>query len=130
MTDEKPDKKKPKPRRGKSPLADRATAELIGKIAILEGVVAQLIERLEQQDFRCKQIEDRLARVVSPSQLITEARAAEMLNLSTDTLWRWRNEKTPRIPFLRTGRRIKYRVTEIESYLNGREHGAKKGRAK
>jgi hypothetical protein len=93
---------------------------------------AQLIERLDQQDFRRKRTEDRLARVVSPSQLITEARATQLLGVGVVALARWRKEKpSPRIQFnLTEGDMIRRRVASIEAYLKSRERGAEKGTAK
>jgi DNA-binding XRE family transcriptional regulator len=107
---------------------DNQTAALIGRIVMLEELVATLLERAEQQDCRNRQIEERLARVVSRSQLITETELAETLDVSVQTLARWRKEMpAPRIPLVLTeDGNIRYRVESIKNYLRGRERGASK----
>ena len=111
----------------KSPFIDNSTAQLLGRIALLEQLVKTLVERAEQQDLRAHQIESRLERVVSRSQLMTERQAAELLDVSIESLAKWRKERpAPRIPFIRTeGGQIRYRVESIESYLQSRERGAR-----
>lgn len=106
-------------------LVDKSTAELLGRIALLEELVKTLIERADQQDHRSRQIESRLERVVSRSQFVTEAQAAELLNVCVESLARWRKERpAPRIPFIRTeSGKIRYRIEAIENYMQSRERG-------
>jgi len=103
---------------------DSPTAALIGRVVILEELVAALLDRDDQREFRIKQIEDRLARVVSRSQLMTEKQLAQLLSVSTRSLNTWRHEKPARIPFILTeGGDIRYRVEDVEAYLKSRERG-------
>jgi hypothetical protein len=51
-----------------------------------------------------------------------------MIRVHPDTLKGWRKEEPARIPFfLFEGGDIRYRVEEIERYLERRERGVKKG---
>jgi len=59
----------------RSPLIDNATAELLGRIALLEQVVAEL-------DKQIHEVKSQLSRSVAPSQLISDARAADLLGVS------------------------------------------------
>jgi hypothetical protein len=109
----------------RSQLIDKSTAELLGKIALLEELVKTLIERADQSDLRCRQLESQLQRVVSRSQLVTEKQAAELLRVHVDTLKTWRKERPrPRIPHIvYEGGDVRYRVEAIENYLQSRERG-------
>jgi hypothetical protein len=108
----------------KSRFTDNPTVALIGRIVVLEELVEKLLERAEQQDHRSRQIESRLERVVSRSQLMTERQAAELLDVSIESMAKWRKERPARIPVIRTeGGLIRYRVEAIESYLQSRERG-------
>src|SRR5262245_7948957 len=108
--------------RSRPKFTDGATAALIGRLTVLEELVDQLLERDDQREFRFKQIEDRLARVTSRSQLMTEKQLAQLLSVSARSLNTWRHEKPARIPFILTeGGDIRYRVEDVESYLKSRE---------
>jgi len=53
------------------------------------------------------------------NQLLNNEEAARYLGMSPDTLPRWRWAGTgPR--FLKVGRKVKYRLTDLENYLDGR----------
>ena len=51
--------------------------------------------------------------------LLTEAEVAEMLRVSQRTVRRWRNEGSGP-PALRVGRRIRYRRSAVEAWLDRR----------
>lgn len=107
----------------RSKLIDKSTAELLGKIALQEKVIAEMVSRIEEQDLRIVEMERRLSRVVSRSQLVTEAQAAEMLDVSVQTLARWRKSARQPIPVIQAEGIIRYRVEAIEHYLQSRERG-------
>jgi len=117
----------------RSQLIDKSTAELLGRAALQERVIAELAERLdaanqriERQESRIRVLEERLANLTRPRTLLTIKEAIEMLGLSGRTLKRWRDESRPRIPFiLLEGGGVRYKVVAIESYLQSRERGAK-----
>lgn len=55
----------------------------------------------------------------NPSPLLTEIQAAELLNLSTRTLQAWRIKGGgPR--FLKLGRAIRYRIADLNTWLEAR----------
>ena len=117
----------------RSQFTDNQTAALIGRIVILEELVAKLMERVDQQDGRERQessirfLEERLTQLTRPRALLTEKEAAELLGVHIQSLKRWRVEHpSPRIPFISyEGGDVRYRVEDIESYLKSRERGAK-----
>jgi len=117
----------PKPK-----FTDSPTAALIGRVVILEEIVAALLERADQQEFRARQMEERLARVTSRSQLMSERDLANLLQVSVQTLKNWREEKPrPRIQFILTeGGSIRYKVEAVETYLESRERGKPKAALK
>jgi excisionase family DNA binding protein len=57
--------------------------------------------------------------VPSDDVLLTEAEVAEMLRVSQRTVRRWRNEGSGP-PALRVGRRIRYRRSAVEAWLDRR----------
>jgi excisionase family DNA binding protein len=52
--------------------------------------------------------------------LLTEAEVADLLRVSPRTVRRWRNEGTGP-PALRVGRRIRYRRSAVEAWLDRRD---------
>lgn len=57
--------------------------------------------------------------------LLTEAEAAALLNLQPGTLRYWRS--TGRIgqpPFVRIGRQVRYRASDLAAYMDGLTAGA------
>ena len=53
--------------------------------------------------------------------LLTEVEVADLLRVSQRTVRRWRNEGTGP-PALRVGRRIRYRRSAVEAWLDRRDH--------
>jgi DNA-binding transcriptional MerR regulator len=109
----------------RSPLIDKATAERLGKLAICEELIAQLTARLDEQEKEIGDLKRQLSRVLSPSQLLSESQAAEMLGLSTQTLARWRKDTRPVIPFVANAGIIRYRAEDIERFIREGTRGAR-----
>jgi Helix-turn-helix domain len=109
----------------RSQLIDKSTAELLGRLALQERVIAELVSRLEEQDRRIVEMERRLSRAVSPSQMLSEARAAELLDLSVQTLARWRKSPRPPIPMLAREGVIRYRLEDVERFIREGTRGAR-----
>ena len=109
----------------RSKLVDKTTAELLGKIALQEKLIGELLSRLEEQDQRMAEMERRLSRAVSPSQLVSEGRAAKLLGLSSQTLARWRKSSRPPIPVIEREGVIRYRLEEVEKFIREGTRGAR-----
>jgi len=59
--------------------------------------------------------------------LITEQRAAEYLGVAPGTLRIWRCTGRVQLPFVRVGRSIRYRVEDVEQFVERRTVGAVAG---
>ena len=59
--------------------------------------------------------------------LLTPAEAAEILGIKVDTLTIWRSTKRYPLPFVRVGRRIKYKAEDVLSFIEARTEGAVEG---
>ena len=53
--------------------------------------------------------------------ILTEGQAAEFLNLKKKTLQAWR-VRGGGPPFLKLGRAVRYRISDLENFLNERVH--------
>jgi hypothetical protein len=107
---------------------DNPDAATIGRIVLLEERADDhdaAIERIAQLESRIRFLEERLIQLTRPRETLTIQEAAETLGLSARTLARWRNERQPRIPYVSLDGIIRYRVDDIERFLNSREHGVK-----
>ena len=56
--------------------------------------------------------------------LLTEVQAAELLTLKPETLSVWRSTKRYALPYLKVGRSIRYRRSDIEKFLEQRREAA------
>jgi hypothetical protein len=106
-------------------LIDKSTAELLGHIALQEKVIAHLVTRLDEQDGRIREMEQKLSRVTAPSQMISEAKAAELLNLTTQTLAKWRKSSRPPIPVCEREGVIRYRIEDLERFIREGTRGGR-----
>ena len=61
---------------------------------------------------------------VPPDPLLTEAQAAEFLDLQPGTLQTWRSTGRYSLPFVKVGRLIRYRSSALEAWIKARERGA------
>jgi excisionase family DNA binding protein len=58
------------------------------------------------------------------SPLVTAEQAAEMLSVTIGTLSVWRCVKRYDLPFVKVGRSIRYRLRDLEAFLERRTVGA------
>lgn len=54
---------------------------------------------------------------ITTTTLLTTAQATELLGLAPGTLATWRWRKTVRLPFIRVGGSVRYRLADIEAFL-------------
>jgi len=58
------------------------------------------------------------------NQLRTETEAARVLDIKPGTLQVWRSTKRYPLPYVKVGRLVRYRQSDLEAFLNGRLVGA------
>lgn len=56
--------------------------------------------------------------------LLTEQQAAELLNIRPGTLACWRVTKRYPLPYVKIGRSVRYRRSDLEAFASSREQGA------
>ena len=52
--------------------------------------------------------------------LLTEVQAAELLGVKPTTLQVWRSTKRYPLPYVKSGRLVRYRASAIEAFINSR----------
>jgi len=52
--------------------------------------------------------------------LLTEDQAAELLGVKPTTLQVWRSTKRYPLPYVKSGRLVRYRASAIEAFINSR----------
>lgn len=89
------------------------------------SIQARTIERLEQKIIDKQNKDDLLPSPTKPntpnkhnSDLLTTAEAAEYLGLKINTLERWRSQFPNRLPFVKIGRTVKYRLEDLQAYIS------------
>lgn len=55
------------------------------------------------------------------SKLLTRAEAAKYLGLKKNTLALWASLKRYDLPYIKVGRLVKYRLSDLEDFINSRE---------
>ena len=55
-----------------------------------------------------------------PDRLVGEEEASEILDVTPGTLQVWRSTGRYSIPFVKVGRRVKYRISALESWIESR----------
>lgn len=58
-----------------------------------------------------------------PSDLLTTEEAAEYLKLKPNTLERWRVQYPDRLPFVKVGRTVKYRLEDLQAFITNNRQG-------
>lgn len=58
--------------------------------------------------------------VASPNQLLTPEQAAKMLGCAEQTLAVWRTSKRYSLRYVRVGRLIRYKLSDIEAFIEAR----------
>jgi hypothetical protein len=56
----------------------------------------------------------------SGRQLLDPAQTAAMLDVKRQTLALWRTTKRYPLPYIKVGRSVKYRLADVEAFLEGR----------
>ncbi len=69
------------------------------------------------------QSNDTIAALIQRSrELLGEKDAAQYLGIATGTLSVWRSTGRYKIPFIKVGRRVRYRRSDLETWLESRTH--------
>ena len=86
------------------------------------------IERLEEQvrkkKLKTRDLEQEEPEHNKPSDLLTTEEAAEYLKLKPNTLERWRSQYPHRLPFVKIGRTVKYRLEDLQAFISGNRQGS------
>ncbi|MHB0955906.1 MAG: helix-turn-helix transcriptional regulator [Pirellulaceae bacterium] len=56
----------------------------------------------------------------SPDQLIDAEETSSILSVTTGTLAVWRSEKRYDLPYIKVGRRVRYRLSDVRAWLESR----------
>ncbi len=70
------------------------------------------------------QAERAVVEVADIEQLMTTRDVAERLRISEETLSTWRCTGAQALPYVRVGRLVRYRPSEVNAYLEGRLQAA------
>ena len=73
---------------------------------------------LEKQSKENDLLPDTKPTVKQKSNLLTTEEAAEYLKLKPNTLERWRSQYPSRLPFVKIGRTVKYRLEDLQAYIS------------
>ena len=58
-----------------------------------------------------------MATATLPTPLLTAEQAAEFLGTTANTLGVWRCKRTVNIPYIKVGKSVRYRLSDLERYL-------------
>lgn len=61
-----------------------------------------------------------------PPKLLTEAQAAEILGIKPQTLTVWRCTRRHELPHIKVGRAVRYRLSDLMTWLDERTTGGRK----
>ena len=61
-----------------------------------------------------------------PEPLLTPRDVAKILGVTLQTLAVWRCEKRYNLPYVKAGRLVRYRGSDIEEFINRRRHGGER----
>ena len=61
--------------------------------------------------------------IPSPSDLLTQEQAASVLGISPGTLEQWRTTHRYRLPYIKVGSRVRYRRSDLETFIVSRTVG-------
>jgi excisionase family DNA binding protein len=61
-----------------------------------------------------------LTTATNPKDMLTEAQASEIIGVSTQTLGIWRCTGRYALPFIKVGRLVRYRRSDVEEWLESR----------
>ena len=56
--------------------------------------------------------------------MLTEAEAADVLGIRPQTLSVWRCCKRYALPYIKCGRLVRYRMSDVQRFIESRTHGA------
>ena len=73
---------------------------------------------LEKQSKENDLLPDNKPTVKQKSNLLTTEEAADYLKLKPNTLERWRSQFPNRLPFVKIGRTVKYRLEDLQAYIS------------
>jgi excisionase family DNA binding protein len=62
--------------------------------------------------------------MTSKQNLVLPEQAADYLSVTTRTLANWRSRGTPSLPFSKIGRCVRYRLSDLDTFIAKNSHNA------
>ncbi|MBR1840661.1 MAG: helix-turn-helix domain-containing protein [Alphaproteobacteria bacterium] len=86
--------------------------------------IERLEEKIRQKQHKDDDFEPKEPKHKQPSELLTTEEAAAYLKLKPNTLERWRSQYPHRLPFVKIGRTVKYRLEDLQAFISGNRQGS------
>ena len=86
--------------------------------------IERLEEKIRQKQRKDDDFEQKEPQHKQPSELLTTEEAAAYLKLKPNTLERWRSQYPHRLPFVKIGRTVKYRLEDLQAFISGNRQGS------
>jgi predicted DNA-binding transcriptional regulator AlpA len=72
---------------------------------------------------RGKQMHATTIEAPSPDQLLNEKEAASILTVQPATLTTWRSKQSQALPYVKLGRAVRYRRSDVMAFIDAQTHG-------
>lgn len=69
-------------------------------------------------------MQESLSQGAAPKTLLNTPEAAAIIGCTPDTLTTWRCTRAVKVPYVKIGRLVRYRRSDIDAYLDGHTVGA------
>ena len=86
--------------------------------------IERLEEKIRQKQHKDDDFELKEPKHKQPSELLTTEEAAAYLKLKPNTLERRRSQYPHRLPFVKIGRTVKYRLEDLQAFISGNRQGS------
>ena len=61
----------------------------------------------------------------NPSPLVNRKNAARQFGIEVQTLASWAYKGSPELPYIKVGRKVMYRQSDLDAFVNANAHGAR-----
>jgi excisionase family DNA binding protein len=98
--------------------SDIDNEEMRKNYTLQSRAIERLEEKIRQKQSRESNLLDDKPEIKQSSNLLTTEEAAKYLKLKPNTLERWRTQYPDRLPFVKIGRTVKYRLEDLQAYVS------------